>query len=132
MFHNGIEVKIIPSKFSYFKFCFPIADIDFKNDKFKLQSSGQDGVSHFSQYINDLMSLFEVCISGLWMNDDQILVGRNKDLPYFVLDSTDNFCTSNKMRTNSITIQNGKVIESQCIDSMDGFTTEYLKIKGKS
>ena len=47
------------------------------------------------------------------MNSKQILVGKNSNLTSFEFDMP-GFCNDNKLRTASLTIRNGTVIESEC------------------
>ena len=74
-------------------------EVDIENDSFKLLAGGSDGV----------------CINSLHVNNEQILVGKNNDLSNFVFDQDNqNVCLENLMRTSSLTIQNGQVVESIC------------------
>ena len=76
--------------------------VDVENDSFKLLAGGSDGV----------------CINSLHVNNEQILVGKNNDLTRFEFDQPDQWeglaCLDNEMRTSSLTIQNGQVVESEC------------------
>ena len=76
-------------------------EVDIENDSFKLLAGGSDGV----------------CINSLHVNNEQILVGKNNDLTKFEIDQPDQFekpaCLDNEMRTSSLTIQNGQVVESE-------------------
>ena len=58
--------------------------------------------------------MFKVCISGLYVNDNQVLVGKNTDQTSFTLDSDNLKCTANRMNTKSLVFQNGEAIESEC------------------
>ena len=55
-----------------------------------------------------------MCISDLYINDEQIIVGKNNDLPNFIMSSEQNICTAEQVRTSLITVKNGKVISSSC------------------
>ena len=55
-----------------------------------------------------------MCISGLYVNDNQVLVGKNTDQTSFTLDSDNLKCTANRMNTKSLVFQNGEAIESEC------------------
>ena len=59
-----------------------------------------------------------VCINSLHVNNKQILVGKNNDLSNFEFDQPSDdekpICLYNKMRTSSLTIQNGQVVKSKC------------------
>ena len=55
-----------------------------------------------------------MCISGLYVNDNQILVGKNTDQTSFTLDSDGLKCTANRMNTKSLVFQNGEATESEC------------------
>ena len=73
-----------------------------KDDSFTLLAGGADGV----------------CINSLHVNNEKILVGKNNDLSNFELDQVNQHeepvCLDNLMRTSSLTIQNGQVVESIC------------------
>ena len=58
---------------------------------------------------------FKVCITGLFVDGEQILVGKNSDQTFFTLDSDGLQCSTKRMKTKSITIQDAKVIKSECI-----------------
>ena len=77
-------------------------EVDIENDSLKLLAGGSDGV----------------CINSLHVNNEQILVGKNNDLSNFEFDQVGHYekpvCLENLMRTSSLTIQNGKVVESEC------------------
>ena len=102
LLHNDVEMAKIPTQFDDFKYCFDMDQIDIENDNFKLVAGGDDGV----------------CINSLHVGDEQILVGRNNDMASFEFDKPDQWeglvCNNDIMRTSSLTIQNGKVIESEC------------------
>ena len=58
--------------------------------------------------------IFKVCISSLWVNNKQIFVGENGDLPYFLFDNDALACGPDKMTTPLLTIQNETVVASRC------------------
>ena len=100
LFHNNVEKAKIPAAFRDFHYC--IEEVDIENDRFTFLAGGEDGV----------------CINSLHVNNEQILVGKNNDLTKFEIDQPDQFekpaCLDNEMRTSSLTIQNGQVVESIC------------------
>ena len=75
---------------------------DIENDRFTLLAGGTNGV----------------CINSLHVNNEKILVGKNNDLSNFEFDQVGHYekpvCLENLMRTSSLTIQNGQVVESIC------------------
>ena len=74
-------------------------DVDIENDKFKLLAGGSDGV----------------CINSLHVNNNQMLVGKNNDMTSFDFDRPDSpGCRDHAVKTSSLTIQNGQVVESEC------------------
>ena len=50
-----------------------------------------------------------VCITGLYMNDEQLFVGKNSNLPSFWMMSNQPLCLDWMMSTPEITIKDGKV-----------------------
>ena len=107
VFHNkgynhAAEKVTIPSGFQNFEYCIAVDDLDIENDDFKFFASGSDGV----------------CITSLHVDGKQLFVGKNDDLTSFVFarpNQGESFvCLSDKMKTPSLTIKNGKVIQSQC------------------
>ena len=96
--HNGETVATIPSGFKEFEYCLDMDDVDVPNDKFQLQSSNGDGA----------------CITSLSININQLLVGKNSNLPSFWIDGSDQYCLDNFMSSSQITIQNGQVNSSVC------------------
>ena len=65
--HNGETVATIPRGLKEFEYCLDMDDVDVPNDKFQLQSSNGDGA----------------CITSLSININQLLVGKNSNLPSF-------------------------------------------------
>ena len=59
-----------------------------------------------------------VCINSLYVKNEKVLVGKNNDLSNFQFDQVDQHeapvCLENQMRTSSLTIQNGRIVESIC------------------
>ena len=102
LFHNDVQKAKIPTLFKNFEYCIEVVEVDIENDRFTLLAGGADGV----------------CINSLHVNDEQILVGKNNDLSNFEFDQENQYeepvCLDNKMRTSSLTIQNGQVVESIC------------------
>ena len=94
--HNGQLVKNIPDGFTEFEQC--IDEVYVADDILQLQSTSTDGV----------------CITGLFINDSQLLVGKNDDLQSFWMDSNELYCQDNFLSATQITIQNGQVSDSTC------------------
>ena len=74
-----------------------------EKDKFQFVSSSSDGV----------------CITSVKVNDLKIHTGSQKDNPVFWLDGDQNECNENYMSTKQITIQNNRIISSQCKGEID-------------
>ena len=90
-FINSKKIKLVPRSFNEFKHCFVSQQIDKENDIFQLESTSSDGV----------------CITSLKIDGRQVLVGKNKDMQNFWIDSNDNNCLDNFTGTTQLTIQNG-------------------------
>ena len=56
----------------------------------------------------------QVCITGLFVNDEQVFVGKHQDQAFFTLDSDGIQCSPQRMKTKFITLQDGQVIASAC------------------
>ena len=96
--HNGETVATMPSGFEEFEYCLNMDDIDLANDELQFQSSSGDGV----------------CITSLSINNNQLFVGKNNNLPSFWIDGNDQYCLDDFMSTSQIIIQNEQVISSLC------------------
>ena len=94
--HNYQTVTYIPRGFTEFEHC--IDEVYVANDRLQLTSTSGDGV----------------CITGLFINGNQLLVGKNDDLQSFWIDSDDLYCHYNFLSSTQITIQNGRVSDSTC------------------
>ena len=101
---NDVRKATVPRKFRYFEHCFPSEEVDVVNDRFRLQSSSNDGV----------------CISSLKINGTQILNGRNNNQTAFWLDKNSRSCDNvvddvqYLMASPYIAIQNNQVISPSC------------------
>ena len=62
-------------------------------------------------------TIIKVCISSLYVNGKQVFVGENDDLSEFLLGNDELVCNEKKVTTPLITIQNEKVVASQCKSS---------------
>ena len=115
IYHNNIEKSV---KAEDFNFCLPFTQVNVETDNFKLRVMGSSRVSLWSLFTSHFVSIlifpFKVCISGLYVNEEQIFVGKNNDLPFFVLTNAEMLCTNDQMATPLITIQNGEIIASSC------------------
>ena len=56
----------------------------------------------------------KVCISGLFFNNEQVFVGPNNDIEHFSMDQDGLICSDEKMKTSTISIKNGIVLDSEC------------------
>ena len=65
--------------------------IDIANDVFELEATSDDGA----------------CITGVLVNGNQLLFGKNSNLLSFWLEIGDEYCLDDVMSTSRITIQNG-------------------------
>ena len=82
--HKQVVVHTFVAGFTDEKYCLDdIADFDVANDRIELLNSNSDGVSFKSEYLNSSFIIFKVCITGLYFNDNQILVGKNNDQESF-------------------------------------------------
>ena len=61
-----------------------------------------------------LSNKFKLCITGLFINENELHVGKNKDQKSFWMDSDEMFCDVNFMKTDEIVIQNSKIMSSSC------------------
>ena len=102
--HNGNTIATIPAGFTVFEHCLNMDDVDVTNDKFQLQSTGNN----------------EVCITSLRINQNLIYAGENNHLRNFWIGGDDPYCFGNFMTSSQITIRNGRVISSACTG-----TTEF-------
>ena len=59
-------------------------------------------------------NISKICITGLFVNGNQLLVGKNKDQKSFWIDSDEISCDDNIMKTDEITIRNSKITSSIC------------------
>ena len=84
--------------FNVFEKCFEFDQINQATDIFQLERTSNDGV----------------CITSLFVNGEQILVGMNNDMQSFWIDGDQNKCLFDFTGTTEITIQNGTVNSSHC------------------
>ena len=91
---NGRTIATTKYGFLNFEHCVGAA----RDDEFQLQASNDDGV----------------CITSLSVNDKQLLVGKNNDLPNFWMNQRNPKCTKSHMTTSQITVKNGEIFSSQC------------------
>ena len=95
---NGKVIANMPSAAKDFKHCLPMTDVDIENDEFSLHATTSNGV----------------CITGLYINEEQLLVGKYDDLEGFWLDHDQPNCVDGYMSSSHMIIKNGKVVLSQC------------------
>ena len=89
---NGELHRTLKRGFQYFKYCLPAHQYNTKNDIFQLESSNGFG------------------ISKVLVNGKQVLVGKIKDQSRF----EQNRCRNRVMISSRITIQNDRVISTEC------------------
>ena len=94
---NGKVIANMGYATKNFEHCVPMSDVDIENDEFSLHATSSDGV----------------CITGLYLNDEQLLVGKDNDLEGFWLDQDQPNCVDGYMSTSHMIIQNGQVVLSQ-------------------
>ena len=58
--------------------------------------------------------MIKICIGGLFVNENQLYVGKNNNKESFMFVSHGMFCDENEMRTNRIMIQNNRIAASYC------------------
>ena len=95
---NGKVIANMQRGAKDFKHCLPITDVDIENDEFSLHATSSDGV----------------CITSLYINEEQILVGKDDDLEGFWLDHDQPNCVDGYMSSSHMIFKNGKVVLSQC------------------
>ena len=88
------DVWTVPAGFTSFEHC--IDNVDVANDLILLSTTSGDGA----------------CITGLFYNNNQLLVGQNNDLRSFWIDVDDQYCLDNFMSTREIGIRNGRAFHS--------------------
>lgn len=96
--YNNIPVATLQNGFNDFHYCFQSDQDEFQKAFIRLQSTSDD----------------EVCITGLFLNDHQILVGKNNDKKSFWLHQNQTSCSDVYMITDQLTIRNGTVTSSSC------------------
>ena len=87
-------IATLPSRFTNFEHC--IDNFDVENDVIQLVSTNDDGV----------------CITGLFINGNQLFVGKNSDLRSFWIDEAPQYCYDNGMAARFITIHETKRVTS--------------------
>ena len=95
---NGEVIATMSWGTKNFEHCLPKSDVDEENDEFSLHATSSDGV----------------CITSLYINEEQILVGKDDDLEGFWLDHDQPNCVDGYMSSSHMIFKNGKVILSQC------------------
>ena len=92
---NGRTIATTKYGFLNFEHCVGAA----RDDEIQLQASNDDGV----------------CITSLSLNGEQVLVGKNNDLPSFWINQKNPRCFQGRhMTTSQITIKNAEIYSSQC------------------
>ena len=96
--YNNNPVATLQSGFNDFQYCLKLDQAEFENAFFRLQSTSTD----------------EVCITGLFVNDKQLLVGKNADKESFWFRKNQTSCLDDFMSTEQLLIKNGTVAMSSC------------------
>ena len=111
---NGQTIASTSYGFLNFEHCVGASS----DDEFQLEASNDDGV----------------CITSLSVNDNQLLVGKNNDLPNFWMNQRNVKCTNGHMTTSQITFKNGnnnyllpRILSSQCKPVFGKFHTNFSK-----
>ena len=106
---NGETIATTSHGFLDFEHCVEASIVD----ELQLQATSTDGV----------------CITSLSVNNKQLLVGKNGDLPSFWMSTNRLKCTGQRMTTSEITIKDGKIISSECptVDDTDDDSEEEEK-----
>ena len=105
---NGRTIASTSYGFLNFEHCVGAS----RDDEFQLKASNDDGV----------------CITSLSVNGEQLLVGRNNDLPSFWMNQKNPQCKNDRMTTSQITIKNGEVFSSQCKPVFGKTIIKILKV----
>ena len=121
LFHNDVEIATIPKYFKNFEHCIDYNDVDIENDNFRLVAGGSDGVC--------ITSLHVYFIVNNIVNSKQILVGKYKNLTSFEFDQP-GVCRDDKFKAASLTIRNGKVVNSTC--GYEQKLTTVMSVEGSS
>ena len=107
--HNQAVIRTLPSGFTDEEFC--LDGIAFVNDQIELLNSNTNGVSWIKYKTYNIIQViwydstglhidvvcFKVCITGLYQNANQILVGKNNDQESFWLTNNHVDCNDNHM-----------------------------------
>ena len=100
--HRMDDVWTVPAGFTSFEHC--IDNVDVANDLILLSTTSGDGV----------------CITGLFYNNNQLLVGQNDNLRSFWIDGNGQYCLDNFMATREIGIRNRRAFHSASCEG-DGY-----------
>jgi len=114
--YNDVKIGGLPPRFTEYRHCFDIKQLNVQNDRFQLQSTNGNGV----------------CITRLSLNNTDLLFGKNNNLSSFWIDKNDQFCSNDSMSTTQITITNEQVISSSCkpANQSDVFYADHIEAKG--
>ena len=96
--HNGEVIATMPYGTQNFEHCLPKSAVDEENDEFSIHSTSWNGV----------------CITGLFINEKQMIVGKDDDLEAFWIDDDQANCVDGYMSSSHMIFKNGKVVLSQC------------------
>jgi hypothetical protein len=114
VFKNGELIDFIPARFSEYENC--IRNVNVEKDVFELKyTTVNHPKSSVPEGTND-----GVCVTGVFLNDEPIMVGAGKDQAAFWIENDRNGCSRTErsfneiMSTQNIKFKNGEVIESEC------------------
>ena len=114
VFKNGELIDFIPARFSEYEKCF--RNVDVEKDVFELKyTTNNHPKSGVPNGRND-----GVCVTGLFLDGEPVLVGADKDQAAFWIEDDRNGCSRTErsfaqiMSTQNIKFRNGEVIESEC------------------
>ena len=114
VYKNGELIDFIPARFSEHEMC--IRNVNVEKDVFELKyTTNHHKKSTAPEGVND-----GVCVTGLFLNDEPVLVGAGKNQAAFWIEDDRNGCSRTErsfnqiMSTQNIKFKNGEVIESEC------------------
>ena len=93
---NGEKIATLAYGFTNFEYCVGASH----DDEFQLQATNDDGV----------------CITSLAVNNNQLLVGKDENQQSFWMNQKLPKCSNDQMTTSEITIKNGNIVSSECVD----------------
>ena len=113
---NGEKIATLPYGFTNFEYCVGASH----DDEFQLQATNDDGV----------------CITSLAINNNQLLVGKDENQESFWMNQKLPKCSNDQMTTSQLTIQNGNIVSSECVEQNsiivhEGWIIDGISIDGE-